>query len=135
MPDNLPDTILSPLAQRKKVLLAQGALYRAGVNESRAVVRENLHPGVMAKSAVNHLAATASAAFDNIFRLKNFNAGNLQILLPLLTSGFSLLSRRGLIRPILRGAVVVATMGTASYFLFRKHTPRHESISDDTPIY
>lgn len=124
MPDNPQRTTLSLLAQRKKMLIAQGASYRSAINESKVSVRENLHADVLAKSAVNHIAATASAAFDEVFRLKNFNLGNLQIVLPVLLSGFSLLSRKGLVRPLLRGTAVAAVIGTMGYFLFKKKAPR-----------
>ncbi len=134
MPDTTQHTTVSLLAQRKKTLIAQGASYRLGITDSKTAVRENLHPDVLARNAISHLGATASAAFDNIFRLKNFNAGNLKILLPLITGGFSLLSKRGLVRPLLRGTVMLAVAGTIGYFVFKKKAPRREPASSDTPV-
>lgn len=108
-------------AQQKSLLIAQGAVYRTGIGESANLMRANLHADVLAKNAINHIVANASAALHNLFDLKSFTSGNLRTLLPLLVSGVSLVAKRkALIKPVLVGAVALAAAGAVVFFLARK---------------
>ena len=112
-------------AQRKKLLIAQGKMYRLGITESQGVLRANLQPGVLAKSALNGLVTSASAAFGHGFSLRNFSDANLQTILPLLVSAGSLLAkRRSLIKPLLIGAIALAATSAVARVMLRKKTAR-----------
>lgn len=128
-----PDTQLA-IEQRKRMLIAQGALYRLGVSESKNAVRSNLHVDALAKSAISHLVANASGAFGTLLSLKNFKNGNVQALLPLLITGISFLSKkRILIKPAIVGMVALAAIGTAAFFMSKKknRTPPRAADADN----
>jgi hypothetical protein len=96
------------VADQKKRLLAQCAAYRSGIGQARSVVQANLGAETLAKTAFTQLTHSAQAAFSNfspLLQLKNLTGANVQALLPLVVSGVSLLARRSLIKPILRGSV------------------------------
>ncbi|MBC7413802.1 MAG: hypothetical protein H7327_02580 [Herminiimonas sp.] len=110
--------------QRKKALIAEGALRRQQIEVSREILRENLQADRIAKNAVSHFTTAAYAAVDNIFSWNMLRNGNLQTLLPFAASAYSLVTRRKLIVPILRGAVVASAIGGAVYLLTRKKKAR-----------
>ena len=113
--------------ERKRKVLAQGALYRLGVMETREVVRENLSPESLAKGALSRVAQFATSfvgggrTMQSIKALSasGFNLRSLQSVTPLLMSGASLLSRRGLRKPLMYGGVV-AVVGGLAYYLSRR---------------
>jgi len=110
--------------ERKRKILAQGALYRLGVMEAREVVRENLSAESLAKGAlsrVGHFAASLFGGGRAVQSIKSLGAGglgslNLQTVTPLLMTGASLLSRRWLRKPLMMGGVIAAVGGLAYYF-------------------
>jgi hypothetical protein len=117
--------------QRKKMLIAQGALYRLGISESKLAVRANLQLDTLAKNAISHLIANASGAFGTLFSLKNFRSGNVQALLPVLISSISFLSkRRILLRPALIGAATLAAAGALAFFIARKKKRMQPDVVD-----
>lgn len=118
-------------AQRKKMLIAQGAMYRLGLIESRSELRANLRPDVLARSALHSLVTTASGALGRGFDLRNLNAAHLQTVLPLLISAVSLLAkRRSLIKPALAGVIALVAAGAIARFASRKKTQEeHETVS------
>jgi hypothetical protein len=107
-------------AARKNALIAQGARYRSGITISKNVVQSNLHMDVLAKSAVQHVAARSSAVLGALLSLNSLRKGNLGGLLPLVTTGVSLLSKRGAVKPLLRGGALLAVAGAAAFFMIRK---------------
>ena len=115
------DSTANSLEERKKHLIAEGALYRSRFHYSKDVVAANLHAESLAKAAVNHLMATAYTAFAGSGGLKGLN---LQSILPLLISGVSILSKRSLIKPLFRGVLVIATLGVTAKLLLKKRKPR-----------
>ena len=112
--------------ERKRKILAQGALYRLGVMEAREVVRENLSAESLAKGALSRVGRFAASLFgggrtvQSIKSLKSLSGGlgnlNLQTVTPLLMTGASLLSRRWLRKPLMMGGVIAAVGGLAYYF-------------------
>ncbi|GAA4020140.1 hypothetical protein [Actimicrobium antarcticum] len=112
------------LAQRKEVLIRQGANYRAGVHVSIALIGKNLQTDTLARSIVSQLTGTAYAAVGNLLRVKS---ANLQTLLPIVVSGLSFAMKAKLLRPILRTSVIVGGFGAAAYFLFRN---KKKSVND-----
>lgn len=122
-------------AQRKERLLQQCKAYRVAIGQARTVVRDNLGADGIAKTAIGLVSARAQSAFSNFSDLLDLNSisgDKLRRLLPLVVSGVSLLTRRSVLRPILRGALLVGSAGTALYFFSRKKktdTPQHEHVA------
>lgn len=120
--------------QRKKALIAEGAMRRHEIDHARDIVRANLHADVIAKNAVSHFTTAAYAAVDNVFSWNSLRNGNLQTLLPFAASAYSLVTKRKLIVPILRGAVVLSAIGGAIYVLaIKKRAPRAATVLPVSP--
>ncbi|ABR91325.1 Hypothetical protein mma_3572 [Janthinobacterium sp. Marseille] len=120
-------------AQRKQRLLEQCKAYRVAIGEARDVVRENLGADAIAKTAIGLVSVRAQSAFasvSDLFDLKSLTGEKLRRLLPLVVSGVSLLSKRSVLRPILRGALVVGSAGTALYFLSKKKKAKHVALHE-----
>lgn len=125
-------------AQRKARLVQQCREYRAGIGRSRTIVRSHLGVDGLAKTAVGLVSSRAQSAlinFSDMFDLKSISGAKLQRMLPLLVSGVSLLTRRSLWKPMLRGAVAVGTVAATVYFFSRKekkakteHVALHEHL-------
>jgi hypothetical protein len=112
-------------SDRKKQLIAQGALYRAEILVARENVEESLRPDSLARGMLNHAASTAVALFSN---KTGAPAGrNLQSILPLVMSGISVVSKKTGLKPMLRGVLVAAlTAGAAAFFARKEGTPAEE---------
>ena len=131
-----PAVTATPLTyeQRKKALIAEGAMRRHEIDHARYIVRANLHADVIAKNAVSHFTTAAYAAVDNVFSWNSLRNGNLQTLLPFAASAYSLVTKRKLIVPILRGAVVLSAVAGAVYVLaIKKRAPRAATVLPVTP--
>lgn len=119
--------------ERKRKVLAQGALYRLGVMEAREVVRESLSAESLAKGAlsrVGRFAASLVGGGKTMRSIKSIASGglggvNLQSVTPLLVTGASLLSRRWLRKPLLMGGVIAAVGGLA-YYVSQRGAPADE---------
>ena len=86
-------------------------------------MRDNLGADGIAKTALGLVSTRAQSAFTNfadMLDFKHISSDKLRRLLPLVVSGVSLLTRRSVLRPILRGALVLGSAGTALYFLSKK---------------
>lgn len=105
---------------KKKLLLAEVACYRSGIMYSRQVIHANLGKEVLARNAVDHLTTAALGAINNVFSVNGVRSVGLQNMLPLVISGVVALSRRSLLKPVLRGAFVVAALGSVAVLVFRK---------------
>ena len=115
-------------AERKKLLLAEGLRYRVAIIESRRVVQANTRADMLARNAVDHVTAAAYGAFNNIFSLSGLRTGGLQKLLPLVITGYTALSRRSLLKPVLRGSLVVAGLGAIAVLVFRNKRAKADAI-------
>jgi hypothetical protein len=124
-------------AQRRTLLIAQGAMFRLGLTESTHIVGANLQPNTLAKSALNSLVTSASSALGHGFSLRSLsNASletllpNLQTLLPIAISTISLfVKRRSLIKPLLIGAIALGTASTIARFTLKKKRERQRSVA------
>lgn len=133
----LPEpTAHETLAQRKERLMLQCSAYRVAVAHSKSTVRSRMSIQSMAKTAaglVGLRAAAGSSAFSNLSGLldmKNLSSANIRKMLPLIVSGYSLLARRSLIKPLLRGAAIVGGAGAAAYLYSRqKSRKKHRHIA------
>lgn len=108
-------------SDRKKQLIAQGAIYRAEAMLAKQVVQENLKPESMAKNALHQVMLIGMAALNsrNIAGLPGIN---LQRILPLLMGGMSALSHnKTLVKTVLRGAAIAGSVaGLARLFVKKK---------------
>ncbi|MGV3655011.1 MAG: hypothetical protein ACO1N5_12425 [Noviherbaspirillum sp.] len=106
-------------AERKKLLIAQGRLYRLGIIESREELAASLSMDNLAKAAVGQLSATGSAVLGQALD-KGALAAGASVLWPLLASGASLLVRhRRRLRPSLRGTGALAAAATVAFLAYR----------------
>lgn len=108
--------------ERKKALIAQGALQRNNVDIALGIVRTNLQPERLARTAVNRLGSAASSAVGNLFDWNTLRRGDVSKLLPLAMSAYTIINKRNLVMPILRGTGVVAAVSAGAWFVWRyKH--------------
>jgi hypothetical protein len=106
-------TELSPAA-RKKMLLAEGALYRASIIAAQADIAAGLKPSVLAKGAFAYLSGTAKATLLDAFRS---GAKNPRALSPLLLTGISLLSKKYIRKPLMYAGIAGAAVAAAIYLI------------------
>lgn len=124
------NTGLTPL-QKKKLLIAQGAMFRLGLVESAQAVRTNLQPDMLARSALNNLMTGASSALGHGLSLKSLSGTNIQTLLPIAISVISLLlKKRSLIKPSLAGAVALAAATAVTRFVSAKKKKSEDPIAE-----
>ncbi|MFL9924160.1 hypothetical protein PQR62_07785 [Herbaspirillum lusitanum] len=112
------------LEERKRKVLAQGALYRLGVIEARTVVRSNLNAESLAKGAFKRIAGAASSVLGGTLS----SGASLQSLSPLVIGAMSLMSKRYLRKPLMYGGVITAVAGLA-FYLSRRN--RDDALDDD----
>lgn len=106
------------LAERKRMLVAQGASYRSGIAHARAAVHSSLSAESLTKSAISHVAMGALTAFKGGGILKG---ANLQVLLPVAMSLFSKLSKKThLAKPIARGVLALGAVAAIARFVMKK---------------
>lgn len=109
-------------AERKKQLIAQGALYRAEVLLARQAFHTSLQPETLAQSAFQRVARIALAVAGN----RVVPGATLQTLLPMVMSGLSLLAKKkGLLKTLLRGGAVAGIAAAAVAMLSRKSRVAH----------
>jgi predicted 2-oxoglutarate/Fe(II)-dependent dioxygenase YbiX len=109
------------LAERKQMLIAEGAAHRMGITYGRTAVRTSLSAESLAKSAIAHVAMGAMSAFKGGSMLKGANLGNLQILLPIAMSVIARLSKKThLVKPVARGALVLGVVAAIARFVIRR---------------
>jgi hypothetical protein len=111
-------------AQRKSALIAQGAAYRGAIVDARAAVRSGLNADTLAAGAVQQIALHGTSLISTLLSLNSLRKGDLRAAIPLITAGVSLLSRRGVGGPAVRGAAALAAAGVAAYFFIRKRRAR-----------
>lgn len=106
------------LAERKRMLVAQGASYRSGISHARAAVHSSLSAESLTKSALSHVAMGALNAFKGGGILKGVN---LQVLLPVAMSLYSRLSNKShFVKPIVRGVLVLGAAAAIARFVIKK---------------
>ncbi len=118
-------------ADRKKQLIAQGAVYRAEVILAKQAMQVSLQPDSLAKSALHQIALAAFSL------LKNRGAAalpgvNLQTVVPLVMAGVSALSKRkDLVKPVLRGALVAGAVAGVVAFIAKKKKAAQAGAADN----
>jgi hypothetical protein len=120
------------IAQRKRQLLAEGAIYRASLAASMQEVRQNLSADSLARRAAGFVATAALGMIKGRAGIGGGIGGiGMQSLLPLAFEAFSLFSKKPFLKKILRTvAAVAAAVGAANMFLRKKKSaeqdPEHE---------
>lgn len=108
-------------AQRKQQLLAQAGLHRLHMHQARQTIADGLQPASLIKGA----GSLALAAFA----LSKGAAGNasgvrlaamLPALLPLATSGMSLIRNAGALKPVVRKLLIAGVLGALVAFAVKK---------------
>jgi hypothetical protein len=118
MNDTRHNTLL-PVADRKKMLIAQGALFRAEIMHAKEVTRAGLRPDSLARGALSHIGLAALAALKS--RGGPSVAGvNVQSLLPLVITGISLLSKNPSLKPALRGGLAAAAAAITAVLVWKR---------------
>jgi hypothetical protein len=115
---------------RKRQLIAQGAVYRAEILLAKQAAEDSLRPDTLARSVLHQAAGALIAAFrgGNIGGLPGVNV---QTLLPLVMGAVSALSKRkSLLKTIVRGAVVAGTAAGVVALVSRKKKPRPQAADD-----
>ena len=122
------------LAQRKERLLLQCRAYRVAVEHSRKVVHDKLDMRTMAAGAFGMAGLRAQSALSDVaglLDLRSMSTDKLRKLLPLLASGYSLLAGRSLLKPALKGVLIIGGAGMAAYLYSRRKTSakKHEHVA------
>ena len=111
-----------PLARRKEILLVQGAVYRAGLSEAKHVLQEKLQAESLAQNMIRSLAVAAFAAFKS---RGNLGGIGLRTVIPLVVGGFSAITKKGRLKPVLRGVLLVGVVGAAASFMVKWKNARN----------
>ncbi|HYD94761.1 MAG TPA: hypothetical protein VEC01_05500 [Noviherbaspirillum sp.] len=116
---------------RKKQLIAQGAVYRAEVLLATEEAKNSLRPDSLARSALQQAALFAVTLFRSR-GMAGVPGINLKTLLPLVATSVSALAqRKSLLRTLLGGGAVAAAAGVAAFAWTKKK--RGQAQADETP--
>lgn len=111
---------------RKRQLIAQGAVYRAEILLARHAAEDSLRPDTLARS-VMHQAAGALIGAIRSGNIGGLPGVNLQTILPIVMGAISALSKRkSLLKTIVRGAAVAGTAAGVVALVSRKKRPKPE---------
>lgn len=114
-------------AERKKHLIAQGAIYRAEVMLSKHALQASLQPDALARGALQQLTLGVMSVFG-----KRGSGGmpgfDLQTVLPIAITAFGALSKsKGLLKTLLRGVAVAGATAGAVALLSRRKRPSRDA--------
>lgn len=105
------------LADRKNILVNEGAKYRAEIMMARHAVVAGLSTESLAKSLVDQAINFAYSGLGTILASK---IGHGRTVLPLLVGGFSFLSRKAVLKPLVKGVMLAVVVGVIAKFFMRK---------------
>ena len=111
---------------RKKALIAQGAARRKDIGQSIDIVRDNLHADKLAKQAVNYVTNATYNTIANLLYLRSLRNGNFRKLLPLAASIYAIVTRRKLVKPVMKGTAAVAGL-SGGLFLYWRHKQKQKA--------
>jgi hypothetical protein len=116
--------------ERKKHLIAEGAIYRAEVMLSKQALQDSLQPESLARGALHQLAL---GALSMLARRGGLPGVKLQTLLPLAVTAIGALAKRKwLLKIVLRGAALAGvTAGVAVLVSRKKRAQEDGSMPDD----
>jgi hypothetical protein len=110
------------IAQRKRQLLAEGAVYRASLAASLHDARQSLRADSLLQRAAGFAASTVLGMLKGHRDPGGISGiGGLQGMLPLAIEAFSLVAKKPFLKNILRiAAIAAAAAGVAKVFLRKK---------------
>jgi hypothetical protein len=113
------------IAQRKRQLLAEGAVYRASLAASLHEARENLRGDSLAKRAAGFAASTVFGMVKGKDLLEGLvgQGIGLKSMLPFAIEAFSLVAKRPFLKKLLRTAAIAAAAAGAAGIFLRKKKP------------
>lgn len=117
---------------RKRQLIAQGAVYRAEILLAKQAAEDSLRPDTLARSVLHQAAAALIAAFrgGNIAGLPGMN---LQTVLPIVMGGISALSKRkSLLKAVVRGTAVAGAAAGIVALVARRKKAKPQAADDAT---
>lgn len=117
---------------RKRQLIAQGAVYRAEILLAKQAAEDSLRPDTLARSVLHQAAAALIAAFrgGNIAGLPGMN---LQTVLPIVMGGISALSKRkSLLKAVVRGTAVAGAAAGIVALVARRKKAKLQAADDAT---
>jgi hypothetical protein len=118
---------------RKKQLIAQGAVYRAEVLLARQATEASLRPDSLARGILQQAAVMAIAMIRNR-NVAGLPGMNLQTLLPIVMGGISALSKRkSLLKTIVRGAAIAGTAAGVAAIVSKKKKAKQAAPEDMPP--
>ena len=105
------------VAERKKKLLADGALHRANILIARADISAGAQPGALTREAIGQFSTTAKTLLMETARNAIANPARLS---PLLMTGLSLLSKKAIRKPLiyasLAGGAIAGVIYLSKFF-------------------
>ena len=122
--------LMPSTADRKKKLLADGALHRANILVARADIAAGVQPGALVKDALTHITEVAKTLVGDTLRIGTMNPAKLS---PLLLTGFSLLSRTYIRKPLMYVGLAGGAIAGALYLikLFSATNTEADPLSED----
>jgi hypothetical protein len=116
-------------AERKKKLLADGALHRANILVARADISAGVQPSALTKEAIGHFSATAKTLLFDTVRNATTNPAKLS---PLLMTALSLLAKKSVRKPLMYLGVAGGAIAGVIYLtkLFRGGDATQDDVGD-----
>jgi hypothetical protein len=108
---------VTSLELRKQLLVTRGAMYRSGILSSREKVIAGLQAESLAKSAIKQICLAALSLWRGGSGL---GVMSVPAFAPILIRGVSSLWRARMLKPLARGAIVVATIASVVTILTKK---------------
>lgn len=118
------------LAERKKKLLADGALHRANILIARADISAGVQPGALTREAIGHFSGTARSLLIETARGVLSNPARLS---PLLMTGVSLLSKKAIRKPLIYAGVAGGAIAGIIYLSKFFRSGNSESLDSEQP--
>lgn len=117
---------------RKRQLIAQGAVYRVELLLAKQAAEDGLRPDTLARSLLHQAAGALITAFRS-GGIAGLPGMNLQTLLPLIMGGISALSKRkSLLKAIVRGTAVAGAAAGIAALVARKKNVTQQTADDAT---
>jgi len=118
------------LSDRKKQLIAQGAVYRAEALHAKLAAQDGLRAGPLLQGAAGRLAAGALTLYRNRAAARLLGTG-MSKGLPLLASGIGLLAGGGRWKRALRLVLAAGGLAAAARFIARRKRSTAEVDGDN----
>ena len=117
-----------PLELRKQLLIAQGAMYRSGIKNSRQKVKAGLEADTLARSALKHIGLAALSAWRN---RSGAVAASLPAIVPMVIGGVSKLWQQPKLKPVVRGIAIAGAVASAVALLAKWASKKAKAAQAD----